>query len=389
MLLLRLLSAAGLQAALVKRGEGPCDIYAAAGTPCVAAHSTVRALYASYPEGAPLYILSRASDNRTLAVGALSSGFANATAQVEFCTIPLPTRCTIERIVDQSGTGNHLDRVMVVAENIHGWPVDGINAMRDELSVGGNSVFSAYFEGGTPDRSGTMGFRANPGPKNNGSNLVARGDDPESMYMVTSGKHYNSGCCFDYGNSEVAACGSPGFPPCGIPDPPAPSPTASAPTPPGDCPGCGEMESINWSDQRGNPSDPKKSVNHVGTGAGPWIMADLERGVWAGNDINVTKTNTPLNNSDFVTAMLKGKPGRWALKGGDAQKGELKTMYDGPRPPGYDVMQKQGAIVLGIGGDNSDRAVGTFYEGAITASYTTDETDKAVHANILAAGYGR
>lgn len=28
--------------------QGPCDIYAAAGTPCVAAHSTTRALYASY-----------------------------------------------------------------------------------------------------------------------------------------------------------------------------------------------------------------------------------------------------------------------------------------------------------------------------------------------------
>ena len=27
---------------------GPCDIYGGAGTPCVAAHSTVRALFASY-----------------------------------------------------------------------------------------------------------------------------------------------------------------------------------------------------------------------------------------------------------------------------------------------------------------------------------------------------
>ena len=27
---------------------GPCDIYAAGGTPCVAAHSTTRALYGSY-----------------------------------------------------------------------------------------------------------------------------------------------------------------------------------------------------------------------------------------------------------------------------------------------------------------------------------------------------
>src|SRR6201997_1987973 len=28
--------------------QEPCDIYAAAGTPCVAAHSTTRALYAAY-----------------------------------------------------------------------------------------------------------------------------------------------------------------------------------------------------------------------------------------------------------------------------------------------------------------------------------------------------
>jgi len=28
--------------------EGPCDILVAAGNPCVAAHSTVRALYAKY-----------------------------------------------------------------------------------------------------------------------------------------------------------------------------------------------------------------------------------------------------------------------------------------------------------------------------------------------------
>src|SRR5882757_8072310 len=30
------------------RLEGPCDVYAAAGDPCVAAHSSTRALYAGY-----------------------------------------------------------------------------------------------------------------------------------------------------------------------------------------------------------------------------------------------------------------------------------------------------------------------------------------------------
>ena len=41
------------------RPQGPCDIYAAGGTPCVAAYSTVRALYVSYD--GPLYQVQRAS----------------------------------------------------------------------------------------------------------------------------------------------------------------------------------------------------------------------------------------------------------------------------------------------------------------------------------------
>ena len=89
--------------------------------------------------------------------------------------------------------------------------------------------------------------------------------------------------------------------------------------------------------------------------------------------------------------MTKGKKGGFALKGGDAASGAggaLQKLYEGDRPPGYATMKKQGAIILGIGGDASCGAIGTFYEGAMTASYTTDATDDAVHANILAAGYG-
>jgi hypothetical protein len=50
--------------AVPARPEGPCDIYAAGDTPCVAAHSSTRALYASY-EG-PLYQVMRQSDWATL-----------------------------------------------------------------------------------------------------------------------------------------------------------------------------------------------------------------------------------------------------------------------------------------------------------------------------------
>src|SRR6476619_4975258 len=46
------------------RPKGPCDVYAAAGDPCVAAHSTTRALYAAYT--GPLYQVLRQSDGKTL-----------------------------------------------------------------------------------------------------------------------------------------------------------------------------------------------------------------------------------------------------------------------------------------------------------------------------------
>ena len=58
--------------------------------------------------------------------------------------------------------------------------------------------------------------------------------------------------------------------------------------------------------------------------------------------------------------------------GGDSQQGDLKVMFDGPRVNGtYDPMRKQGAILLGNGGDNSNSSQGTFYEGAMTAAGTS------------------
>ena len=63
---------------------GPCDIYGDAGTPCVAAHSTVRALYKNYT--GPLYSIQRSSDNVTVDIGVLKSGgFANSAKQESFC----------------------------------------------------------------------------------------------------------------------------------------------------------------------------------------------------------------------------------------------------------------------------------------------------------------
>jgi len=74
------------------RPRGPCDIYGAAGAPCAAAHSTTRALYASYK--GPLYQVLRQSDGKTLNIGVVepvdspvpdAGGYADAGAQDKFC----------------------------------------------------------------------------------------------------------------------------------------------------------------------------------------------------------------------------------------------------------------------------------------------------------------
>src|SRR2546423_8368479 len=65
-------------------GPLPCDIYGSGGTPCVAAHSTTRALFAAY--NGPLYQVRRASNNQTLNIGVLAAGgYANVAAQDSFC----------------------------------------------------------------------------------------------------------------------------------------------------------------------------------------------------------------------------------------------------------------------------------------------------------------
>jgi hypothetical protein len=125
----------------------------------------------------------------------------------------------------------------------------------------------------------------------------------------------------------------------------------------------------------------------VGTGSGPWVLADLENGLFSGPNRTVNPSN-PTITSRFVTAVVKGEPGTWAIRGGNAASGSLSTFWSGARPSGgYNPMDKEGAIILGIGGDNSNRAQGTFYEGVMTSGYPSDATENSVQANVVAAGY--
>jgi hypothetical protein len=320
---------------------GPCDIYQSANTPCVAAHSTVRALYGSY--GGRLYQVRRASDATTKDIPVLDpGGYADSSVQDTFCA---GTTCTISVIYDQSPNANDLTK-----SPPGGWLHNGgleANAAAAKIKVNGHTVYGVYTTMNWDDDVGAVGYR------NNKTKGVPTGDQPEAMYMVVSGKHYNQWCCFDYGNAETNNLDN----------------------------GKATMECVYF----GSSTQWAK-----GNGAGPWVLADLEDGVFHGGDPNaVTATNTPIS-ATYVTAMLKGPSGnRFALKGGDAQSGTLAVKYDGARPPGYSPQKKEGAIILGTGGDNSHTGEGTFFEGCMTSGNPSDATDDAVQANIVAAGYGR
>ena len=136
---------------------GPCDIYGAAGNPCVAAHSMTRALYHSYSDR--LYSVKRSSDNSTKEIGVLAAGGpADSAAQDSFCGV---AECVVHEIFDQSPMGNHL----TIGNKT--WPSPGgdkgVIANKSRVLIGGHPVYGAYFEGG-------MGYR------NNNASGTATGD---------------------------------------------------------------------------------------------------------------------------------------------------------------------------------------------------------------------
>jgi non-reducing end alpha-L-arabinofuranosidase len=312
-------------------GSLPCDIYGAAGTSCVAAYSTVRALYSAYD--GPLYQVRRVSDGTTTNVGLLAAGsYANATEQDVFCA---HTTCVITELYDQSPEHNNL--TIEGPGGAAGQDV-GANAAALPVTAGGHKVYGLYIAGQT-------------GYRDNSTQGVAVNGQPEGMYMVASGTHVNSGCCFDFGNAETNTRDN----------------------------GNGHMDAVNLGTE---------CYFAPCTGSGPWVEADMENGLFSGG--NGANTANDGNNSDFVTALLQNNgQSTYALKGGNAQSGGLTTWWNGALPNlgGYTPMHQEGAIVLGTGGDNSNASVGSFFEGVMTAGYPTDAADNAVQASVVSAGY--
>ncbi|MGA9720046.1 MAG: arabinofuranosidase catalytic domain-containing protein [Acidobacteriaceae bacterium] len=295
----------------------------ASATPCVAAISTTRALYSAY--SGPLYQVTRQSDKTSKGIGLTPDGYADAATQDSFCA---NTSCTITRLYDQSPNHNDLTPAPSGGASRgpgqNGYDVPAVaNAL--PVIVGGHKVYGIAISAG-------MGYR------NDSSKATGVNGQPEGVYMVTSAFNLNSKCCFDFGNAETNNLDNK----------------------------AGHMDAINIM-CHGNPCRPDAGL-------------DMEDGIYGHLKVPAgTSFVTDMGSSDGQHA--------YAIYQGNAQSGSLTTTGIIPLPNGYQPMKQEGAIILGIGGDNSNWATGYFFEGVMTTGMPTAKAMKAVQRNIVAAGY--
>jgi hypothetical protein len=335
-----------------KAASLPCDVYAAANTPCVAAYSMVRALSSNYT--GPLYQVRSGSSasntgtgGTTKDIGVKADGYADSAAQDAFCG---GTYCTVSKLYDQSGKGNDL----TVAKR--GQSSGGAFAASDDfestanlgpITAGGRKVYSLFTAAREGYRLAALG------------NGMPVGTAAQGIYMLADGTHAGTACCFDFGN------------------------VTKDPT----------KFSIS------NTLFFGKAFWGQGAGSAPWFMADFESGVWAGgtkvgdpgwgalNDAHPPNPNNPTLKVPFGLGFLKTSSSQYALRMADtATASRVTTAYEGAPPL---QMNNDGGIVLGVGGDNSNNSFGTFYEGAILAGYPTDAAELAVLQNIQTVGYSK
>ena len=274
--------------------------------------------------GGPLYQVTRQSDKTHADIGLLPDGYAKAAAQDTFCA---NTSCTITKLYDQSPNHNDLTPAPPGGASRgpgpNGYDVPAV-ANALPLTVGGHKVYGIAVSPGTGYRNDT--------PKG-----TAVHGQPEGVYMVTSALNLNEKCCFDFGNAETNNLDNK----------------------------AGHMDAINIM-CNGSPCTPDAGL-------------DMEDGIYG---------HLPVPASTFVTDMgASDGQHTYAIYQANAQSGTLTSTGVIPLPKGYQPMQQEGAIILGIGGDNSNWAEGYFFEGVMTTGMPSSQSLAAVQANIVSARY--
>jgi hypothetical protein len=329
------------------RGQGPCDIYAAASTSCGAAYSMVRALSSKY--SGPLYQVrsmssstNTGSGGTTKDIGMTTDGYADSAAQDAFCT---GTTCTVSKLYDQSGNGNDLIRGSA------GPTGNGTRSGNDDyestatklsITAGGHKVYALYM-------AQYEGYRT---ALNVTAKGVPMGNKDQGIYELVDGTHVGTQCCWDFGSVS-------------------PDPNKYV-----------TMNTIFF------------GTGFWGSGAGkaPWFMGDFEGGVWAGGtgaSTVMNASNPSMSGVDFALGILHTPVGKYALRMANMKTAsDLTTAYDGAIVSGK-TWGNAGGITLGVGGDNSNNSWGTFYEGALTNGAPSNATDLLIMKNIQAVGYAK
>ena len=339
--------------------SGPCDIYAAANMPCAAAYSMVRSLSKTYK--GPLFQVraGSSSTNNTMSGGTTADIKPGADGFVDAATVDAACGtgyCTVSVLYDHSGNGNDLKRAP------KGTSAGGASGLLDnyesiatkgQVTAGGHRVYSLYM-------NRTEGY----GTTVAGKNMPAGDSQPQGTYELADGTRKASACCWEFGNVTYLPATEYHF-----------ADTLC-------------LGHTYW----GNSKDSQ----WFGFGA------DFEGGVWAGGAVNgdpgwggyngtfTTNTANPtMSAAKFALGFLRVNPTTWAIHVADLSLASALTKAWDGGIPSIVTMDHRGGIVLGVGPNNSNNSLGTFYEGAIVSGYPTDDIELAVMTNLLAVGYAR
>ncbi len=298
----------------------PCDIAAAALTPCGTAQSVTRRMLASY--NGPIFQIMRSNDKAELDIGTNRFGSVNTYPAIRFC---VSTTCYISILYDQTGNGNNLPAAIGKMVVFQTSPFNNLPIVQNLQATFGQPS-TAYYRKRAATKRIPVGGSAITEYYVRAATVLARSDG-------------------DWGDTENTVHDD----------------------------GAGAMFSLDYGDYSDTTT----------TGYGHYYGLDLENGVTnaVGSMNGETGSGTsPLINPPLFDLLGKYSPitGMLTLKEADATQGLFATIMN-KAPPQTPKME--GGSSLSEGGDGT-LAYTAIQEAVVIPAATTDATDAAIQANV-------
>jgi len=325
-----------------------CDVLKTAGTPCAAAYSLTRRMFAAYTGN--LFQLSCASCSpTTLNIGTSSTtGEVNVAAAASYCSTA-PSACYISTIYDQTANANNLTATSGTMALYQASPYNGLPILQTTAPT--PTAVTTYTNGTTV---ATISY-TNASPTG-----IPKGNAAITEYYVRSNFALLS-TVGDFGDTTLSA------------------------TQP-----VGDRFTLGYSAANGSAG---------GVTNGAYYCVDVENTAVAATayaTLTCGASGTAPTTSQYVAVNLPSPPlftliGKYtgsasgfSVQMADATVGGLSTL---PITQPTITPAWGGQIALGEGG-NGDIAMSSFQEGAIVAAATTSATDASLQSNV-AAFYGQ